>query len=277
MSNLITRQVNFHGDNLMAAKDKNTGKIYTGVSYICRGIGLTKDQKDRQVKNVQSDLVLNKGCVKFGAGVFDLNNTTLAMDIDFLPLWLAKISITPKMQEEQPEVVEKLIQYQLNAKDVLADAFLNKTEQYNLPSTYSEALRQLADKVEENEKQKVIIQEQKPKVLFAESVQASTTTILIGQLAKILKQNGIDMGQNRLFEWLRKNGYLISRKGTDYNIPTQKSMDLGLFTIKETSIGHSDGHVSISTTPKVTGKGQVYFVNKFKELQEGVRERQATK
>lgn len=121
------------------------------------------------------------------------------------------------------------------------------------------------------------LQEQKPKVIFAESVQASTTTILIGQLAKILKQNGIDMGQNRLFEWLRKNGYLISRKGTDYNIPTQKSMDLGLFTIKETSIGHSDGHVSISTTPKVTGKGQVYFVNKFKELQEGVRERQATK
>ncbi|WP_368489278.1 phage antirepressor N-terminal domain-containing protein [Clostridium sp. BJN0013] len=96
MSNLITKQVNFHGDNLMAAKDKNTGKIYTGVSYICRGIGLTKDQKDRQVKNVQSDLVLNRGCVKFGAGVFDLNNPTLAMDIDFLPLWLAKISITPK-------------------------------------------------------------------------------------------------------------------------------------------------------------------------------------
>lgn len=124
MNNLITKQVNFHGDNLMAAKDKNTGKIYTGVSYICRGIGLTKSQKDTQVQNVQGDLVLQKGCLKFQAGVLESNNSTVAIDIDFLPLWLAKISITPKMQEEQPEVVEKLIQYQLNAKDVLADAFI---------------------------------------------------------------------------------------------------------------------------------------------------------
>jgi anti-repressor protein len=107
---------------------------------------------------------------------------------------------------------------------------------------------------------------QQPKVIFAEAVTASHTSILVGDLAKILKQNGIDVGANRLFERLRKEGYLIRRKGTDYNMPTQRSMQLDLFHVKETSIVHSDGHVSISRTSKVTGKGQVYFVNKFKEL-----------
>lgn len=107
------------------------------------------------------------------------------------------------------------------------------------------------------------IEKQKPKVLFANSVETSKTSILIGELAKILKQNGHDIGQNRLFEWLRNKGYLISRKGTDYNMPTQKAMDLGLFQIKETSITHSDGHISVNKTTKVTGKGQIYFMNKF--------------
>ena len=122
-------------------------------------------------------------------------------------------------------------------------------------------------KLENTEKSKQL-EEQKPKVIFADSVQTSTTSILVGELAKILKQNGIDMGQNRLFAWLRKNGYLISRKGTDYNMPTQYSADLKLFEIKETSISHSDGHISVSKTPKVTGKGQIYFINKFKSLEE---------
>lgn len=126
MSNLIVKPVSFNGDNLVAVKDEFTGKIYTGVSYICKGIGLTKDQKDRQVKNVQMDLVLKKGCVKFDAGVLDPHNEVIGIELDFLPLWLAKITITPKMQEEQPNITEKLVQYQLKAKDVLAEAFLNK-------------------------------------------------------------------------------------------------------------------------------------------------------
>lgn len=107
------------------------------------------------------------------------------------------------------------------------------------------------------------IEADKPKVLFADSVAASHGSILVGELAKLLNQNGIDIGQNRLFNWLRENGYLICRKGTDYNMPTQKSMEMQLFSIKETAITHSDGHVSISKTVKVTGKGQLYFVNKF--------------
>ena len=105
----------------------------------------------------------------------------------------------------------------------------------------------------------------RPKVVFAEAVTASKTSILVGELAKLLRQNGIDIGQNRLFEWLRQNGYLIKRRGTDYNMPTQYSMELGLFEVKETTITHSDGHISICKTPKVTGRGQIYFINKFKE------------
>lgn len=115
----------------------------------------------------------------------------------------------------------------------------------------------------ENAEQKKKIEDQRPKVLFANSVETAKTSILVGELAKIIKQNGYDIGQNRFFEWLRNNNYLISRKGTDYNMPTQKAMELGLFEIKETSITHADGHISVNKTPKVTGKGQVYFVNKF--------------
>lgn len=115
----------------------------------------------------------------------------------------------------------------------------------------------------ENREIKKENEKMKPQALFAQSVATSNTTILVGELAKILRGNGVNIGANRLFKWLRENGYLISRKGTDYNMPTQKSMDLGLFKIKETAITHSNGSVSISKTPKVTGKGQQYFVNKF--------------
>lgn len=108
-----------------------------------------------------------------------------------------------------------------------------------------------------------LIEIQKPKVIFADAVAVSNTSILIGDLAKILKQNNYDIGANRLFEKLRKDGYLIKRRGTDWNMPTQYSMDLGLFEIKETIVAHSDGHTSINKTTKVSGKGQLYFINKF--------------
>ncbi len=108
-----------------------------------------------------------------------------------------------------------------------------------------------------------IIAEMKPKALFADAVSASQTSILVGELAKLLKQNGIDTGANRLFTWLRENGYLIRRKGTDYNMPTQKSMEMGLFEIKEHNHINSNGVNVTTKTPKVTGKGQQYFINKF--------------
>lgn len=125
MSNLV-KQINFYGDNLVAVKDEKSGKIYAGVSYICKGIGLIEGQRDRQVKNIQEDLVLNKGSKKLPVKFDGQVRNVLTIDINFLPLWLAKITITPKMQKEQPEITDKLIKYQLKAKDVLADAFLNK-------------------------------------------------------------------------------------------------------------------------------------------------------
>ena len=138
-------------------------------------------------------------------------------------------------------------------------------ELLNNPDFAIEVLTQLKQERAEKEKYIKEIEEQKPKVIFADSVTASPTSILVGELAKILKQNGIDIGQNRLFQKLRDLGYLISRNRTDFNMPTQKSMNLGLFEIKETSVTHADGHISISKTPKITGKGQVYFINKFNE------------
>ena len=107
------------------------------------------------------------------------------------------------------------------------------------------------------------LEQQKPKVLFADAVSAAHTSILVGELAKLLKQNGVDIGQHRLFQYLRENGYLIKRRGSDYNMPTQYAMERGWFEIKETAITHGDGHTSVNKTPKVTGKGQQYFINLF--------------
>lgn len=127
----------------------------------------------------------------------------------------------------------------------------------------ADLLQQAADQLKQKDLE---IERMRPKEIFSDAVATSHTDILIGELAKILKGNGVEIGQNRLFAWMRKNGYLIRRKGTDYNMPTQKSMESKLFRIKETAITHSDGHVSVSKTPKVTGSGQVYFVNKFLKM-----------
>lgn len=122
---------------------------------------------------------------------------------------------------------------------------------------------QLKEEKEQRKQLEVKVEQDRPKVLFAESVSASKTSILVGELAKILKQNGVDTGQTRLFAWMCENGYLIKRRGNDYNMPTQRAMEMKLFEVKETSVTHSDGHISVNKTPKVTGKGQVYFVNKI--------------
>ena len=113
------------------------------------------------------------------------------------------------------------------------------------------------------------IERMRPKEVFADAVAASHTSILIGDLAKILRQNGVDTGQKRLFAWMRENGYLIKRKGADWNMPTQKSMEMGLFEVKESTVNNPDGSVGIKKTTKVTGKGQQYFINKFLGKQNG--------
>lgn len=130
------------------------------------------------------------------------------------------------------------------------------------------AHKQLAQLKGENVKLLTENTANKPKVIFADAVSASERSILVGELAKLLRQNGVEIGQNRLFDWMRQNGFLIRRQGTDYNMPTQKAMEMGLFEIKETSVVHSAGNVTINKTPKVTGKGQVYFINRFLDRKE---------
>ena len=139
--------------------------------------------------------------------------------------------------------------------------FIQVEKDFNSPEKIMARALLMADK--KIHKLETQIEADKPKVLFADAVSASKSSCLIGELAKILKQNGIDIGQNKLFQWLRSNGYLISRRGESWNQPTQKSMQLGLFELKKTNINHADGHTTVNTTTKVTGKGQQYFINKF--------------
>lgn len=135
------------------------------------------------------------------------------------------------------------------------------------PDTIIKLATQLKEEREARKQAEALNEANRPKVIFAEAVSASKTSILVGELAKILRGNGIPIGQRRFFQWLRENGYLIKRKGTDYNMPTQRSMELGLFEIKEGSYVNGDGVNVITKTPKITGKGQNYFINKF--LKEG--------
>lgn len=125
------------------------------------------------------------------------------------------------------------------------------------------AQKTIANKDKIIEQQKAKIEQDRPKTLFADAVATSHTSILIGDLAKLPKQNGVDIGQKRLFQWMRENGYLIKRKGSDYNMPTQRSMELKILEIKESTINNPDGSIRINRTTKVTGKGQQYFINKF--------------
>ncbi len=146
--------------------------------------------------------------------------------------------------------------------------FLDLEKAWNTPEQIFARALKMADKEieklkENNAELQENVQRMRPKEIFADAVSASHTSILIGDLAKILRQNGVEIGQRRLFDWLREKGYLIKRKGVDWNGPTQKAMELGLFEIKENTINNPDGSVRINKTTKVTGKGQQYFINKF--------------
>ena len=163
--------------------------------------------------------------------------------------WVTSV-VLPSIRKHGAYMTEQTLERALTSPDFLIElATQLKTEQ--------EQRRRLETTVAAQSKQ---MEQDKPKVLFADSVAASSSSILIGELAKLIKQNGVDMGQRRLFAWMRENGYLIKRFGSEYNLPTQRSMERGLMEIKETSVIHS-GYTTISKTPKVTGKGQVYFIN----------------
>lgn len=142
---------------------------------------------------------------------------------------------------------------------------IRRTGGYQMPAPQGKELLALAvlEAQKTIEEQNKAIERMKPKVIFADAVETSHTSILIGDLAKLLKQNGVDIGQKRLFDWMREKGYLIKRKGSDWNMPTQKAMDMKVFEVKESTVNNPDGSVRINRTTKVTGKGQTYFVNKF--------------
>lgn len=196
----------------------------------------------------QDYCTVGQKCPIANGGYQDITNHAIKLD-------MAKEIAMIQRNERGKEVRKYFIQVEkdYNSPEKIMARALKIAE--NKIQTLTLTTKQLEDEIEV----------QKPKVIFADSVTASSTSILVGELAKLIKQNGHDVGQNRLFQWLRENGYLITRKGTDFNMPTQRSMELGLFEIKETSITHSDGHISINKTPKVTGKGQLYFINKFKK------------
>ncbi len=160
------------------------------------------------------------------------------------------------------DMAKEICMLQRNEKGKIArQYFLQLEKDWNSPEKVMARALRIADKRIKALEAKT--EADRPKVLFADSVTASKSSILVGEMAKLLKQNGVHTGQNRLFETLREKGFLIKRQGSDYNMPTQKSMEMGLFEIKETVINHSDGHTSVNKTPKVTGKGQQYFVNMF--------------
>ena len=166
------------------------------------------------------------------------------------------LSRKPIAKEFKKEVKKILKSIRKNGMYVVDDLLDN-------PDLAIQAFTKLKEEREKRKELEIKLEEDKPKVLFADSVSASKTSILVGDLAKLLKQNGIDIGQNRLFDQLRNLGYLIQKKGSSFNMPTQRSMELKLFEIKETTISQPNGEIRIQKTPKVTGKGQQYFINLF--------------
>ena len=231
MNDLMIKEINFQGDLLRATKYQD--KIYVGVSYVCNGIGLSDGQKHRQIQNIQEDYVLKQGCTKFGRGVFDPYNETIAIELDFLPLWLAKISITPRMIKENPALTNKLAEYQLKAKDVLSRAFLLR-DKYFIPQTFSEALA-LASNLQQQ------LEEQKPKVEMYDALMNDEGLLNFSQVSSIL-----GYGRNSLMQELRQLGILMDNNNY-WNVPYSQYIQNGYFVTKITLRKTENGMQSICT------------------------------
>lgn len=257
MNELMIKEVDFEGTTLLACKNEMNEKIYVGVSWVCNGLGMSKSLKDTQVKKVQSDYVLNRGCVKFDAGVFDKNNETLAIELDYLPLWLAKINITPSMKNENPILVENLINYQLKAKEVLANAFVRNVTQI-VPKTYKEALLALIENIEEKEKLEEQLNLQAPKVESFDTFIDAEGFYNIEQVGKLL-----GFGRNKMYKYLRDKEVLKKN-----NLTYQRFIDSEYFVVKENTLVKGE-FVKVHTQTFVTPKGLTYIeklVNKSKNL-----------
>lgn len=227
------RMVNINGEPWLAGKD------------VAVALGYTNPQKAIRDHVLNEDRTVNESFTVNGTKVILINESGL-----YALIFGSKLGSAQRFKRwvtnEVLPTIRKTGGYQVKApqgKELLALAVL-------------EAQKTI-------EAQSKEIQRMRPKEIFADAVSTSHTSILIGDLAKLLKQNGVDTGQKRLFCWLRENGYLIRRQGSDWNMPTQKAMEMGLFEVKESTINNPDGSVRINKTTKVTGKGQQYFINKF--------------
>ncbi|MDP9675227.1 phage antirepressor YoqD-like protein [Paenibacillus jamilae] len=251
--------VEFNGSELLGIK-ADDGKIYVGVRWVCEGVGLSDGQVKAERKKIKEDIVLNQGGRNFVLPTNGGQQDILTLDIDFLPLWLAKITITPNMRKNQPELTSKLVQYQLKAKDVLAEAFVhNPAQQYLSLSEEDRAIAYFTVKKEQKQLQ-LQIEENKPLVTFAETVLKSKDNILVREMSKLIQDEGINIGEKKLYQKLRDWNLVL----TNRNEPTQYAMNQKLFVVEEKSIDTAYG-VKLVKTMKITPKGQIRIVEKIKK------------
>lgn len=237
------RTVTIDGDPWFVGKDVASALGYANAS---KAVSTHINEEDRILKTLEADsqngnVVKTQTALINESGLYSLILSSKLPSAKRFKHWVTS-EVLPSIRKHGVYAVDEL----------LAD-----------PDMAIKAFTALKEEREKNKLLQADNQRMKPKEIFADAVSTSHTSILIGDLAKILKQNGIETGQKRLFEWMREHGYLIKRNGADYNMPTQKSMDLELFEIKESTVNNPDGSVRINKTTKVTGKGQQYFINKF--------------
>ncbi|QYR58887.1 phage antirepressor KilAC domain-containing protein [Fusobacterium polymorphum] len=225
------------------------GTAWLNLEDVARGLGFTQIKNKKEY--IRWETVISY-CNEFSQQVG--KESFIPENVFYKLCMKANNEVARKFQDNVcDEILPSIRKYGMYATDELLDN----------PDLIIKMATRLKEEKAKNKELEDKMKEDKPKVLFAEAVSIAKNTILIREMAKLIKQNGIDMGERRLFIWLRENGYLIKKIGTDYNMPTQKSMDLGLFEIKESPVLHSSGEIEISKTPKVTGKGQQYFLNLF--------------
>ncbi|EEH66410.1 phage antirepressor protein [Actinomyces urogenitalis DSM 15434] len=242
----------YEGTNFRALQD-SAGEPWFVANDVCEALGLSNprsslallDEDEKGVHSMDTPGGTQNLAIVSEAGLYSLILRSRKPEAKAFKRWVTH-EVLPAIRRHgvyaTPDTVEAMLQ---DPDTMIATLTALKTER--------EARQALQAQAEAD----------RPKVIFADAVAASHSTILIGDLAKLLRQNGVEIGANRLFEWMRRNGFLIARKGTDRNMPTQRAQEMGLFWVKETAITHSDGHVTVSRTPKVTGKGQEYFVSRF--------------
>lgn len=235
------------------------GTAYLDLEAVARGLGFTTTQ------TIDGKEYINVRWKRVDEYLAEIGFATCGKRPDFIPenifyrlAMKAKNEAAERFQAKiADEVIPSIRKHGMYATEVTIERMLGD------PDAMIKVLTALKEEREQRKALESKVETDRPKVLFADAVSASDTTILIGDLAKLISQHGVDIGQRRLFQWMRDNGYLIRREGTDRNMPTQRAMGLGLFSIKETAITCPDGRIRVTKTVRVTGKGQQYFINKF--------------